>query len=221
MKNLFRVAALLFISFIFQPSTLNAQFGIKAGANLSNIKFDGDIELQDSESIVGYQFGLVYNLGIGDKIAIQPEVAFNRTGNKFSNPDIGPNQASESINNHNFLNLSAILHYNLIGNSDGLRLYVLGGGFGEYLLSEQLLQNFGGDIERIKLDLENDEFFDRLNYGITYGVGIGLNSFFVQLRGAVGISDLDDITITDMNGQPNGVLSTRSRDFSLIVGYLF
>ena len=223
MKNLSRLIAILFIFISFNFAQLNAQLGLKAGVILSGLNFDDgpqDVVEINSETVIGYQFGAVYNLGIGDKWAIQPEVAFIRTGNKLVLAE-GTAQENDRTTENNNLDLTAIVHYNLIGNNSGLRLYVLGGGFGEYQLSETTIFTLGSTIDRIKFDLSNEEFFNRLNYGVTYGLGLGFNSFFAQLRGSIGFSEFEPITITDSNGQAVGQTSGKTRYFTFLVGYLF
>ena len=224
MKYLFIVVTSLVFFTSLNFTQLNAQIGLKAGLISSSISLDGspsDFVEVNSESIIGYQFGVVYNIGIGNKFSIQPEVAFSRTGNRLVVDPIDMDPSTEVTTEYSNLNLTAIAQYNLIGNNDGLRLYVLGGGFGEYLFSELTIFNLGGNINSLKQDLENDEFFNRLNYGLTVGVGVGLNSFFVQLRGAFGLTNLNSISFTDINGEVLGQAENNSRYYSLIVGYLF
>jgi len=224
MKNQIRLITILFIFMSFHFTQLSAQLGLKAGVILSSLNFDDgpqDVIEINSETVIGYQFGVVYNLGIGEKWAIQPEVAFTRTGNTLVFDTGGVSQTIEETNENDNLDLSAIVQYNLIGNNDGLRLYLLGGGFGEYVLGRTTISTIGTTVESIKRDLSNSDFIGRLNFGVTYGLGIGFNSFFVHLRGSEAFRVLTPNVVTDANGQPVGSTGGRPRYFTLLAGYLF
>lgn len=59
------------------------RFGVKAGANLSNLS--GDLVNQDQyKNRFGFQGGVMVNFGLGDIISIQPEVLYSQKGFKYA-----------------------------------------------------------------------------------------------------------------------------------------
>ena len=224
MKILFKLSIVFFTILCFHISHLNAQIGLKGGLVLSNLEFQvtsiGNFDL-DSESVIGYQIGVVYNVGVGNKLAIQPEIAFNYTGNRLVVDPVDMSPDNQVSTTYGGIELAALAHYNLIGTNDGIRLYFLGGILGEYFLNEVTVFGLENSTTEIRQDLSNSEFLDRLNYSLTYGLGLGLNSFYFQVRRTVGLSGLNPITLTDANGQSIGQSTFKSRDFRLVAGYLF
>jgi hypothetical protein len=59
------------------------RFGVKAGANLSNLA--GDLVNQDQyKNRFGFQGGVMLNFGLGDILSIQPEVLYSQKGFKYA-----------------------------------------------------------------------------------------------------------------------------------------
>lgn len=85
MKKLLLSAAVALLAAAAAP-TAHAQgirFGVKAGANLSNLA--GDLVNQDQyKNRWGFQGGVMVNFGLGDIISIQPEVLYSQKGFKYA-----------------------------------------------------------------------------------------------------------------------------------------
>jgi hypothetical protein len=63
------------------------RFGVKAGANLSNLA--GDLVSQDQyKNRFGFQGGVMLNFGLGDILSIQPEVLYSQKGFKYADQQI-------------------------------------------------------------------------------------------------------------------------------------
>ena len=77
MRNLF-----LMVFFSLFITTAFSQFGIKAGANLSNITTDDD-NIEDLEGKIGFQAGAMFKINLTESFAIQPEALFVRKGSKY------------------------------------------------------------------------------------------------------------------------------------------
>ncbi|TDN40389.1 hypothetical protein A8B98_13155 [Hymenobacter sp. UV11] len=59
------------------------RFGVKAGANLSNLS--GNLVNQDQyKNRFGFQGGVMLNFGLGDILSIQPEVLYSQKGFKYA-----------------------------------------------------------------------------------------------------------------------------------------
>lgn len=63
----------------FTAAKAQVQFGVKAGANLSNI---AGKDVEDAKSLIGFNAGGFVRLPINDNIKIQPEVLFSAQGSK-------------------------------------------------------------------------------------------------------------------------------------------
>lgn len=85
MKKLLLSAGVALLAAAAAP-TAHAQgirFGVKAGANLSNLA--GDLVNQDQyKNRWGFQGGVMVNFGLGDIVSIQPEVLYSQKGFKYA-----------------------------------------------------------------------------------------------------------------------------------------
>lgn len=84
MKKLFLPAAVALLAAAAAPAAhaQGIRFGVKAGANLSNLA--GDVVNQDQfKNRFGFHGGVMVNFGLGDIVSIQPEVLYSQKGFKF------------------------------------------------------------------------------------------------------------------------------------------
>ena len=76
-------AALLVAAVAPAAHAQGVRFGVKAGANLSNLS--GDLVNQDQyKNRWGFQGGIMVNFGLGDIVSIQPEVLYSQKGFKYA-----------------------------------------------------------------------------------------------------------------------------------------
>jgi hypothetical protein len=76
-------AALLVAAAAPAAHAQGVRFGVKAGANLSNLS--GDLVNQDQyKNRWGFQGGVMVNFGLGDIVSIQPEVLYSQKGFKYA-----------------------------------------------------------------------------------------------------------------------------------------
>jgi len=207
----------IFILLCFFASTtfIQAQLGIKGGLNLSSLKYfteEGSDSNYNEEYVTGYQVGAVYYLGIGDKLSLQPEAAYYTRGGKSS-----PSSNINSEHSYKFINLNALLNYNLIGNNDGLNVQLTFGAFAGYALDANVKNIIGGNGTDTKIDFGSSDSYQRSNLGYIVGAGLKVNDFIVSLRAAIGVADLGTFQ--------SSLLSTkttfRSREYSIVGAYLF
>jgi hypothetical protein len=150
--------------------------GVKAGANI--FKVDGT-SMKD-EFNFGYNLGAFAELGLSDKVAIQPEVMWNqtnyRTGTRFS--DVygieGQNDVKGKLN---YLSIPVLLNYNLA------KFFTLQAGpqFGILLNQDESLFNNG------------KEAFKKGDFSMLGGVQLNLGSLKIGGRYVVGLSNINDI----------------------------
>ncbi len=172
MKKFFLVA-----SFILVAIAINAQatFGIKAGANFSNIKVSGDGESRTTDMKVGLNIGGLANIPFSSMFSVQPELVFSMEGGKEESDG-----DKESLN-LNYINVPVLLQYN----SSGF-LAETGPQIG-FLMGAKLKSEYNGDEEEVdvKDDLEN------INLSWAIGLGYKLpSSFGFNARYNLGLSNI-------------------------------
>ena len=90
MKKLFLPAAAATLLAVAAAPAAHAQgirFGVKAGANLSNLA--GDLTNQDQyKNRWGFHGGVMLNFGIGDIFSIQPEVLYSQKGFRYADQQV-------------------------------------------------------------------------------------------------------------------------------------
>ena len=96
----------LILLLLLATSTLfaSAQFGVKAGLNLSNV---GGDDAEDNKMLLGFYLGVYYNAMISGNISIQPELVYSMEGAKY---DDGSDEFKLLLN---YMKLTALLRYNM------------------------------------------------------------------------------------------------------------
>lgn len=84
----------------------NFQFGLKAGANYSNI-YDSQGDKFDAESKIGFAGGVFIAIPIGKFLGIQPEVLFSQKGYKQTGAFLGSNY--ELTRTTNYIDIPLLL----------------------------------------------------------------------------------------------------------------
>jgi opacity protein-like surface antigen len=196
------------ILFFFSTNIASAQLGVKAGYNLSSLKYFSDNDENFNEEFIsGYQVGLVYHAALGDALSFQPEVAYYTSG---GNSDFLSSAIERSYQN---LKVNALLNLNVIGSNDGIGLHVTGGLFAGYALSAKI--KAAGTETTVNFD--DDDDFNRTNVGYILGAGVKLNKFIVSVRGSFGVTELASFDGLGFTGDA----SIKSREFSLVGVLLF
>ncbi|HJS00328.1 MAG TPA: porin family protein [Flavobacterium sp.] len=188
---------------VFAFGFANAQevkFGVKAGANLSNLRatnFEGGDEITIKfDGNVGFLAGGFAEIKVADKFAIQPEVLFSYESYKF------PIEGDANFN-LSYINVPVMAKYYA---SEKISLQV-GPQIG-FLVGAKA--KFEGDSEDIKDDLET------VNFGLNFGLGYELTeNVAVDFRYNVGLSG---ITKEDFLGEDSKL---KTSGFSLALGYKF
>ncbi|MBC2838300.1 porin family protein [Robiginitalea sp. SC105] len=99
MKKLF-VFSLILVAFQLQAQDKNLTFGIKAGANFSNLKLEFDGEGLSPDGATSIFVGGFVDIGVAEKLNFQPEIQYSIEGAK--NADVS------------FINVPLMLKYYLV-----------------------------------------------------------------------------------------------------------
>lgn len=172
------LAALLF------SQAMMAQFhiGIKGGANI--IKVDG-ISFKD-QFRYGYHIGGFAEIGLGEKLGIQPEVLFNQYSttldSNYKSIYQGVFNSNQSGVKLGYLSIPILLNYKLLGN----------------FLSLQAGPQFGVLINQDKTLLQNGgEAFKKGDFSLIAGAQVKFSAIRVSGRYVIGLNNINDIDNQD------------------------
>lgn len=189
---------------VVTPAFAQFSFGIKGGTNIAEYSFKENGTNLDQESINGFTFGAVLEIGLGGNIYLQPEAVFVQKGSQL--------QVLNDDNkfNVNYLDIPVLLKIKLL-NSNLLNINLLGGpSFGLALNGEQTLNG-----QTIDVNFGGDNGLKRFDLGINAGGGVGVNfgsiGVFGDVRYLFGVSDISD----DSNRE------IKNKGLNLSVGLMF
>ncbi|MFN3753566.1 porin family protein [Flavobacterium sp.] len=156
-----KAIGLLFL--LMSISTVNAQmvkFGLKAGANFSNLEGDN----VSGSTYTSFHFGAVVELKLLENLAIQPELVYSSQGTKIDS------DAFDDIN-YNYITVPVLAKFYLTKN----KLSFEAGPQFSFLVNENVEEQFEG------------ETFD---FGIAGGLGYNItDNFFLQARYIAGLTE--------------------------------
>ena len=193
MKKL--LLSVLALGFVFAVSAQGEiRWGVKAGANLSNItsKSDGN-KVDESNARFGFHFGGVMEYSFSPKFAFQPELLIVVNG---ANPEdaeliLGPPMDRVLVSNQ-FIRITQIqipINLKYKTGTDAMKFFVTAGPYIGYALSGK----FGGKMDGASFD---SDFYGgsnrRLDFGVGAGIGIEVSKITFGLNYQYGIANLVD-----------------------------
>ncbi|MBS7254056.1 porin family protein [Flavobacterium branchiicola] len=212
MKKIILIVYTLFLSISVIAQNEKVKVGVKVGVNISTLTIDHS-EL-NSSSKTGLTGGVMVEIPMAKKFALQPELLYSHQGVKtsFSDADV-TNSVFTSTIKLNYLNIPVMLKYYVV---DGLSIQA-GPQIGILLKANNTYQdNF--------LGYENQESFNLYKYssGIDTAVNFGLgyqlmDKFYADLRYTISYSDVFK------DGNANYFIDNdmKNRVFQITIGYFF
>jgi hypothetical protein len=185
MKKLLILPLIVISSGLFAQ---NFQFGLKAGANISNFT-NTSFSNFDNKAAVGFHGGAFLSLLLGNHFAIQPEAMISTQGAKFENAD-------DVAQNGNYRLTYLAVPVMLKGRFNGGFYLEAGPQFG-FKLSENVPNN---TIENFAKDLD---------LGVGVGLGFhGKSGLGIGGRYVLGLSDVGDFETNEFANPSfrNGVI---------------
>lgn len=163
---------LIVLLLCFGMSTVNAQmfkFGLKAGANFSNLEGDN----VDGSTYTSYHFGAVLEFKLLENLSLQPELLYSSQGTKV-------NEESLDKINYNYVTVPVLAKFYLISN----KLSLEAGPQFSFLVDQNVKDQFEG------------ETFD---FGLAGGLGLNItDNFFAQARYVMGLTEANkDAEVTN------------------------
>lgn len=206
MKHTFKVFSFLVVSMLLSNAIFaQAQFGIRAGVNFSNITGKvGGQKIEDAKMIPGFNVGVTADLNLADEFYIQPALLFTTKGSKMDLNNVG----TEFKLTTNYLELPVNFLYKPVLGDGNLLL-----GVGPYVA-----YGLGGKMKAgsISSDIKfgKDEDFKAFDYGGNLLFGYQLsNGISAQLNAQLGMGNM----VHDGNSD-NKMNNTQ---FGISLGYKF
>lgn len=194
----------LVILFIFVTYNLFGQsLGFKAGADLNNISIHGDYPQQyhqDTQTSIGFHFGIFSEILISSKVKLTPELQFAQRGFKYTSDLVQVNQ--DVRENLNYLELPILLTYypsQTIGIQVGPNI--------SYLISSKSVTDGNS--------FNNYDIYDKFDIGISAGIRVEIfNNLFVFGRYNYGL-----IKISETYYSPDEQATWFNRNIQFGLGY--
>lgn len=207
MKNLIKLSIVALLLTIGTES-FSQTFGVKAGLNLTNLNVeDNDF---DTKLNPGFHIGPMIDIPINEIFSFESGLFLTTKGLKYSENDNNSNYTSTINMYYIDVPLTAKLTHDL-GSS---KIY---GIFGPYVgmglngkVKYEMTYDGNTVSEEEDIKFGSDEDLNRLDYGLTLGAGLELNSLLFGLSYDLGLANMS----TDDNKINNRVLR-------LSVGYKF
>jgi len=183
MKSNFLYALAFFMTASFglvsaQSTVVGPEFGIKGGANMSNLYSDSE-EINDENVLWGFNAGVYAAFPISDNIFIQPEILFTTKGAELDYDFAGTEGTSKF--KLNYVEVPLLVRFDL---TENFNIHV--GGYASYLVSAKIKGE--GDVE-FERDFDADDF-ERFDAGLSAGIGIKLNPIGIGLRYNYGLTTI-------------------------------
>jgi hypothetical protein len=198
MKNFIKLSILVLL-LSFGTDSFAQSFGIKAGLNLSNllVKDDYDTYSDDFKMNPGFHFGPTIEFPMNEMLSFESGLLLSTKGTKMSEKESFDGYSYEYTSKINLLYLDIPLTAKAtfdIGNS---KAYGILGPYVGIGLSGKSKSEYteDGETDTEEEDLsfgsdENEDDLKSLDYGLTAGIGIELNSIQIGVTYNLGLANI-------------------------------
>jgi hypothetical protein len=204
MKKITQLSILsLFLLFAFQAKA--QKINITAGFTSSTWAGE-DADLFGTEdqkqALAGFHLGASIDIALNDNFSFQPGLLFTTKGVAFDLSGTSDTSNDASLSFY-YLNVPLNIKYNYEINDD-LSIFGLAGPYIGFGLTGTVTQDIGGPgglIESTETNIKfnDDDDFNRLDFGLGFGAGVGYQAFSLGVYydlGLANLSSLDEISIT-------------------------
>lgn len=163
-----------------ESSTTGARFGVKGGVNFTNLYVDN---VDDTNMLTSFNAGFFVELPITQGIAIVPELNYSRKGSEVQNTIL--TETYKSKFKLSYLEMPVLLKLNLVPNFN-----LHAGPYVAYLLNAKtdVVDENGDRVESFEYDTDD---FNKLDFGLSAGLGFDFNNFGIGARYNYGLSEID------------------------------
>lgn len=153
------------------------QFGIKGGANFSNLYTE---DVDDNNVLTSFNAGIFTTFPLTNSIAFQPELLYSIKGSELEyNNAFASGTAKFKLN---YIELPLLLKLNLVKNFN-----IHAGPYFAYLVDAQITNESDSGSFDFENNYDNDDF-NKFDTGLAAGVGIDLDKVGIGLRYNYGLS---------------------------------
>lgn len=158
------------------------QFGLRAGALLSNATLEQSSWGQEPESKIGADLAAIGKLPLGQgAFSLQPELHWMMKGYQIGHATTDSLDYGQVVSTFYFLELPVLLRYDFGGS---LKLFVVAGpSLGYFIGGTQ-------DSDAYGLQYFDQSTFNRIEFGTHFGVGVGIGPIELDVRYLIGWSDI-------------------------------
>jgi len=188
-----------------QSDNPGPKFGIKGGLNLSQLYVDQPT-VQDENMKVGINFGVFGKIPINSFLAVQPEVLYSNAGSKVTYggsdlENILGIEPGEVRFNLNYVQVPIALAVNV----GPLNLHA--GPYFSYLVSANVKDLKSSDLSSTTIEAFDTDDFNKLDYGVMFGVGFDINAVTIGVRYNYGLREVGNSGIAGQltENSKNGV----------------
>lgn len=190
MKRIFfsSMALILFVNAGFSQVRL----GVTVGGNASNFTESGVIAPSDRSYKLGFQAGIVSDIGVTSHLSVIPELLFSQRGSAYVSRFADTKSTVTTTLNYVQMPVNLALKLPMGGRT---KLMIFAGGYAAYGLSGQM--NFeakmNGQTTTDKEDLvfgSKENEVNPLDYGVNVGLGAQFWKSFVKLQYNLGLNSL-------------------------------
>jgi hypothetical protein len=190
------------------------RFGLAGGINLSEINASGDeflnVAFGDKLEPTG---GIFFVVPFADSLWLQPEALYSIKGTE------GELNGREGRIRLTYIEVPVLLRY--AGPEDSTaKIHVFTGPYAAYLIRATSRIRFRQITETVNVE----DAFERLDYGWTAGVGVGVGGAQIDFRyswGLPNIAEEQDLGGLVPDPVPGNEITFRNRGFTVLVAYRF
>lgn len=210
------------IVFLFSSLSLNSfgqKIGLKIGANSFRLKMSSEDRnsFNHKTKQVNLHIGLTAEFKLSNKLSIQPGILFSKKNTRFKE-ERDPGYEFQSDYSPTFMEIPLSFKYYVIPEKS--KVYIFAGPYvslgigGAIKIQEQdrpdpinMPQVFSfSSLEEYDI-WDDDDRLKKLDYGATFGVGIDINNFEIEVFNNIGIPQIE-------NGF-DGITSAKTQSFGV------
>lgn len=178
-----KVVILFIVFFHFSVNAQNIRYGIRTGLNLSNFK--GEIDQENFNALLGFQFGGFAEYKITDEFSIQSELNYSIQGAKYNFSYTTSNYYYFENGKYilNYVNIPILVKYYITED-----ISIIGGTQTNILLNAKMEYNVNGEsnVATVK------EIFKTSNFNFTLGACYNITkNILLDARYNVGLTSIE------------------------------
>ncbi|MEZ4910125.1 MAG: porin family protein [Saprospiraceae bacterium] len=162
--------------FLFCNINVNAQLGVRAGLNFASVSAENGGVTLNSDSKLGFHFGLVNDFKLSDNLTFRPGILYSVKGSKLTLDIFGVNETI--TDEYTYLDVPLHFVYNFTGEEKGF--FAEAGPYLAFLLSAK------------SQDEDVKDLLKSLDFGLNFGLGYDLGNFIIGANYSFGLSNIAD-----------------------------